>query len=126
MLWGMKMTRRNTEDDDALEQIFANARATPPAVGSGFHARIVALGLATQPPQAMAGGRVAPPLSFWREAALAVGGWWGAGGLTTAMALGVVIGLMGRIELPIGTPNDGFLDLMPAADGLFSDSPEEK
>lgn len=125
MLWGMKMTRRNTEDDAALARIFADARATPPAVGADFHARIVALGQAIQVPQAVVGGRVSAPVSFWREAAMAVGGWWGAGGLTTAMALGVVIGLTGTVELPIVASNDGFLDLMPAADGLFADSAEE-
>ena len=64
-------------------------------------------------------------MSFWREAAMAVGGWWGAGGLTTAMALGLVIGLTGMVELPIVSPHDGLLDLMPAADAMFADTAEE-
>ena len=92
----MKMTRITADDDTDLERALAAARAEPPQPGAAFRGRILALALAEQPLAALKGDDEAVvPGSFWRDAAQAIGGWWGAGGLTTAMACGLAIGLAG-------------------------------
>ena len=130
MLWGMKMTRITADDDTDLEMTLAAARAEPPEPGAAFRGRILALALAEQPLAARHDGspdgdEAAVQGSFWRDAAQAIGGWWGAGGLTTAMACGLAIGLTGWFELPIVTQNEAPLELMPEGDGLFADADEE-
>ena len=119
------MTRTDAEDDTLLDPAFAAARAAPPEPAAGLRARVLALALAEQPQTAPRPGN-SPDMSgpFWRELASALGGWWGAGGLTTAMVVGLSIGLAGLVDLPILPQEDAPLELMPQGDGLFADAAE--
>ena len=121
----MAMTDRGAGADRALEALFAAARAEVPGPGQDLFDRVLALGLAAQPQPA---SRALPPIraarSGWWDALWALGGWRGLGGLSSAMALGLVVGLAGIAEIPF-TDRYEALDLMPGADNPFADSTEE-
>ncbi|WP_245882720.1 hypothetical protein [Yoonia sediminilitoris] len=77
--------------DDVLDDLFAQARATPPQVGADLMGRVLADADQTQ---AQAGPQAAP---IARQGYLvrimeSLGGWSAVGGLTAATLIGVWIG----------------------------------
>lgn len=76
------------KDDDALEMMFAQARATPPAVPEALMARVVADAVAAQPRQG------------WRAWLAGLGGLPGLGGLVTATCVGFWLGVAPPMGLP--------------------------
>jgi hypothetical protein len=127
--WGMIMTDMLNDDDDDLERMFGAARMTAPQPSPDFAARILALAEAEQPLMA----RPAPvvPVTLMptpvRRSGLAdllslIGGWRAAGGLSTIMALGFVIGFAGPLQLSAASAATEQVDLMPGAEMLFADT----
>ena len=51
-----------------------------------------------------------------------IGGWRAAGGLSTVMALGFVIGFAGPLQLTAASAATEQVDLMPGAEMLFADT----
>lgn len=114
---------------DLLAATFAAARQSPPEPSAEFMARILAEGLAQQPPaRAVApvqahglgsgGGVLAQLLAM-------LGGWRGIGGMATAALTGVWIGFAGMGQLGdiaagyLGTADAlGTVDLLPDTDVL--------
>ena len=120
------MTKTDAEDDALLDLAFAAARAEGPEPSAGFGARILALARAEQAAAAPHPGKTpSSAVAFWREVAVSLGGRWGAGGLTTALIAGLVVGLTGAVDLPILPQSEAPLELMPGGDGLFADAAEE-
>ena len=119
------MTDRTDADKAALEAMFAQARVRVPLPQDALVDRALAAALAVQPAGPLAGrqGRAAD-VSVWCQLMNALGGWRGLGGLSSAMALGLVMGFGGTVSLPLAQ-NAQAVDLMPGADALFADTAEE-
>lgn len=94
MHWGTKMKKPDKSMDDlALENLFEQARATPPQVPDALMTRVMADAQALQPRGKTAG---------WRGWLMAIGGLPALSGLVTATCVGFWIGVM---------PPDGLPDL---------------
>ncbi|MEX3314830.1 hypothetical protein [Sulfitobacter sp. PS-8MA] len=78
-------------DTDGLEDFFAAARATPPALPAGLQARILADAAAHMP---------AAPRPWHRALWQLLGGAAGVGGLAMAAAVGVWLGVAPPANLP--------------------------
>lgn len=117
------MTKPDHDNERAVDAAFASLRANPPHPSSELFDKVLARALAEQP---VFGGAkdcaeaVALP-GFWAEVLGIFGGWRGAGGLTTAMLVGLVIGLSGTVQLPIYEVTGEMLDLMPGGTEIFAE-----
>lgn len=92
--------------DHDLDQLFAAARAEPMRPGDGLTTRVLDDAARIQDGLVgldMASARPRPeshPGGWWRQIALALGGWAGLGGLATACAAGVWIGFAPPSDWP--------------------------
>lgn len=102
----MTMGDRPELSDAALEALFDEARATPPALPEGLAARILADAEAALPPPEPAAAR-APARGGWRGFLDALGGWPAFAGLSAATMAGLWIGLAAPDSL--GTMATGVL-----------------
>ncbi|MFP1643024.1 dihydroorotate dehydrogenase [Pontitalea aquivivens] len=126
---GPRMHAQTDPQTDLPEAAFAAARQSPPEPSAAFMARVLAEGLAQQPP-----ARVVAPVqargpgsgSGVRAQLLAMlGGWRGIGGMATAALTGVWIGFAGMGQLGDiaagylgGADALGTVELLPDADVL--------
>jgi hypothetical protein len=119
----MTMTKPDHKNERAVDAAFASLRANPPRPSSELFDKVLARALAEQP--VLEGARVCAEAEalpgFWAEVLGIFGGWRGAGGLTTAMVVGLVIGLSGTVQLPIYEATDEVLDLMPGGTEIFAE-----
>lgn len=82
------MTERDQESA-GLEALFARARSAPPELPAGLASRMLADAARIQSDRAR--GRA--PRGWRAQLAEAIGGWFGVGGLATACAAGLWMGL---------------------------------
>ncbi|MGC1495879.1 MAG: hypothetical protein WA790_08720 [Sulfitobacter sp.] len=86
------MTKSNSDMVDIeLENLFAQARATPPQIPDGLMARVVADAENMQP---------TPARKSWQDWLRAIGGAPGLGGLVTASVFGFWLGVSPPENLP--------------------------
>ncbi|MDA7426385.1 hypothetical protein [Thalassococcus lentus] len=78
----------SAEFDAELDDLFAAAKQTPAMPDQGFLARLEADALAQMPAPAL---RVRQ--SLWQQISEVIGGWKGIGGLATACAAGLWLGI---------------------------------
>ncbi len=92
MHWGMKMKESDSEmTDNALENLFEQARANAPQLPDGLMDRVLANALAAQPKAQVSG---------WRGWLAAIGGLPGLSGLVTATCVGFWWGVAPPAALP--------------------------
>jgi len=122
--WGMIMTDMLKDEDDDLERMFGAARLRASQPSPDFAARILALAEAEQPPAPKPVAAMPAPArrSGLAELLSLIGGWRAAGGLSTVMALGFVIGFAGPLQLTAASAATEQVDLMPGAEMLFADT----
>lgn len=116
---------------DDLEELFAEARATPAPAPDDFMARVLADALREMPAEAALPARRAAPSpspGFWTRLVAAVGGAAAMAGISSAAMAGLVLGyvqpdslvsLAGSYGLP-GTSSATY-DLLPGYDSLLSE-----
>lgn len=121
--WGMIMTDM-LDDDDELERMFGAARRTGAEPSQDLAARILALAEAEQPvaPRPVAALPMPVRRSGLSDLLSLIGGWRAAGGLSTVMALGFIIGFAGPLQLSAASTASEQVDLMPGAEMLFADA----
>lgn len=126
MTMGNDGMRRNEEGMEAgLDDLFAAARAVPPAPSDTLMARVLADALAEQPRMAMQapGPRPRGP-GLWARLVWALGGTGALAGMGTAAVTGLFLGLVqpaglaGLNEAMLGTPLET-VELIPGIDGLL-------
>jgi hypothetical protein len=113
------------DDDDELERMFGAARRTGAEPSQDLAARILALAEAEQPvaPRPVAALMPTPVRRSGLSDLLSlIGGWRAAGGLSTVMALGFIIGFAGPLQLSAASAATEQVDLMPGAEMLFADA----
>ncbi len=116
------MTDERDDDDDLLSGYFAAARRAAPLPDEDFLHRIVALGRAEMPAMAPALPQTPAARPATTPGLLAqIGGWWTASGLAGALALGLVMGMSGTVDLT-GTGLYGTVEMLPGLDTPFADS----
>jgi hypothetical protein len=119
------MTSTKPSDDIILETLFAATRSHAPEPPQALADRVMVAALAEQPHRTLPLAAPLAKASFWDDMARAIGGWRGAGGLGTAMVLGLFIGLSGALDTPLYGTTVEVVDLMPGADALFADTTTE-
>lgn len=120
----MIMTDMLNDEDDELERMFGAARRTGAEPSQDLAARILALAEAEQPvaPRPVAATPAPVRRSGLSDLLSLIGGWRAAGGLSTVMALGFVIGFAGPLQLSAASAVSEQVDLMPGAEMLFADA----
>ena len=113
------------DDDDELERMFGAARRTAAEPSQDLAARILALAEAEQPaaPRPVAAMPTPVRQSGLSDLLSLIGGWRAAGGLSTVMALGFIIGFAGPLQLSAASTASEQVDLMPGAEMLSSTPP---
>lgn len=117
------MTKPDHRNERAVDAALASLRANPPQPSSELFDKVLARALAEQPALdgPTAGSEAVASPGFWAEILGVFGGWRGAGGLTTAMLVGLVIGLSGAVQLPLYDAASETLDLMPGGTEIFAE-----
>lgn len=119
------MTGPNRDiDDAALDALFAEARADDPVPTDALLARIAADAAMVQP--AAERVQAAPRRGWLRQMVDGIGGWPALGGLVTATAAGVYIGisqpdLVGLTALGLETEDFVSTELLPGDDFFFGE-----
>jgi hypothetical protein len=116
------MTEKPELNDNALEMLFASARAEAPLPSDALVARVLADAERAAPVPA------APPVPVWRALFGAIGGWRGGAGLALAGVAGLAIGFVSPEALDAVAPGYaltdagyGLEDLMPGFSSLLDE-----
>jgi len=99
MNWGMTMVDKDTEDS-ILETHFAAARCANTVLPAGLTARMLADADRVQSDRLLGGQGALAGAGRWRQLLALLGGWPAMGGLATACAAGVWIGVSPPDFLP--------------------------
>ena len=110
------------DDLKELDAVFAEARRETPGISEDLAARILSDADALVPRPATA--TVSPEGGVWTQIRDALGGWVAVGGLTTACAAGLAIGLIAPAAFPdlalvLGLSGSG-LDLIGGGDLILA------
>ena len=120
------MTQMQDRDPDGMDDLFALARQTPAAPSEALMQRVLADGLALQPPPRTLAPPPPAPRGLWRALADLFGGVAPLAGVGTAAAAGLVLGFvqpqgLSNISAALMGGQIDTISVLPSVDDLFAE-----